>query len=113
MKALFPLLLCLAALSPAPAGQDANRHLHVTRADPYYPSLKLARFITPQWIGEPGVEAVVIIAIDDLRQPEKYESYLRPILERLKRIDGRAPASVFCNELTPTDPQFQTWLAEG
>src|SRR5690606_7825748 len=63
--------------------------------------------------GEEGVDAVVIIAVDDLKEPSKYEAYLRPILERLKRIDGRAPASIMCNELDPSNPQFESWLKEG
>ena len=59
---------------------------------PFRVGLETPALTTPQWVGEKGVEAVVILSIDDLRTPEKYESYLRPILNRLKQIDGRAPA---------------------
>jgi hypothetical protein len=34
-------------------------------------------------------------------------------LERLKKIDGRAPVSIFCNGLDPQTSQLQSWLAEG
>ena len=64
-------------------------------------------------MGEPGVEAVVILAIDDMRDPQKYETFLRPILDRLKQIDGRAPVSIFCNQLDSQNPQLQAWLKEG
>ncbi len=59
------------------------------------------------------MEAVVILSIDDLRETGKYEAFLRPILERLKRIDGRAPLSIFTLGVDPLDPHLQTWLAEG
>ena len=91
----------------------ANRFTYLEASDPFYPDLSLPRFITPQWVGEKGVDAVVIISIDDLRETAKYEAYLRPILERLKQIDGRAPVSILCNQAPVDDPQFQTWLKEG
>src|SRR5207248_564341 len=39
--------------------------------------------------------------------------FLRPILNRLKQIDGRAPVSIFCNRLDAQNPQLQAWLNEG
>ncbi|MDA7524288.1 FG-GAP-like repeat-containing protein [Verrucomicrobia bacterium] len=81
--------------------------------NPFYVNQSFPKLTTPQWIGEEGVEAVIILAIDDLRTPEKFEFYLRPILERLKQIDGRAPVSIYCNALQPDHLQFQTWLNEG
>lgn len=81
--------------------------------DPYYVGLDYPKLITPQWVGEEGVEAVVVLAIDDMRDPAKYEAYLRPILERLKQIDGRAPVSIMTNSVDPKDPQVQTWVKEG
>ena len=60
-----------------------------TTVNPYYPHRDFPKLITPQWVGEPGVEAVVVLAIDDMRDPARYEAYLRPILNRLKAIDGR------------------------
>src|SRR5207247_4017270 len=81
--------------------------------DPDYPHAKVPKLITPQWIGEPGVDAVVILAIDDMRDPKRYEVFLRPILRRLQQIDGRAPVSIMTNQVDPKDPQLQTWLKEG
>ena len=83
-------LLVAACLAPPGIAADANRLTYLDAADPYYASLELPALTTPQWVGEPGVEAVVVLAIDDMRGHEKWEAYLRPILERLKKIDGRA-----------------------
>ena len=81
--------------------------------DPYAVGLHTAKLTTPQWVGEPDVDAVVILSIDDMRDTAKYEAFLRPILERLKRIDGKAPLSIFTNSIDPNDPTLQTWLQEG
>ncbi len=56
---------------------------------------------------------MVVLAIDDMREPAKYEKFLRPILQRLKRIDGRAPVSIMTNQIDPKDGQLQAWLKEG
>lgn len=112
MKTFLPLIALFVTAALA-AGSDANRLTYLDSDDPFYPHLGMARLTTPQWIGEDGVEAAVIISIDDLRETKKYEDYLRPILDRLKQIDGRAPASIFSNKLQPDDPQFQTWMKEG
>ncbi len=97
------------------AGQEAKRSDSATvdDADPYYPHRDFPKLTTPMWVGEPGVEAVVVLAIDDMRNTPGYERYLRPILNRLKAIDGRAPLSIMTNQVSPKDPQLQTWLAEG
>ncbi len=71
------------------------------------------KLTTPQWIGEPGVEAAVILAVDDMNDPAKWERFLRPILNRLKQIDGRAPVSIMTVSIKPEDPQLQSWLKEG
>src|SRR3712207_681746 len=99
----------LAALAPADAQgpkqpADANRLAYLDQVDLYYPHRDFARLTTPQWVGEPGVDAVVILAIDDLRDPKRYETFLRPVLRRLHRIDGRAPVSIMCCSLKPEDP---------
>ena len=88
----------------SPTGED----------DPYRVYVTSPRLATPQWVGEPGVEAVVVLAIDDLgKETGKYESYLRPILDRLKKIDGRAPVSIMACRVDPQAEQLQRWLAEG
>ena len=90
-----------------------QRYIYLTDRNPYYVNQGFARLITPQWIGEADVDAVVILSIDDMRDPNTYENYLRPILDRLHEIEGRAPVSIFTNSVNPKDPQLQTWIKEG
>ncbi|MGI9457584.1 MAG: DUF7133 domain-containing protein, partial [Aeoliella sp.] len=95
-------------------GADANRLTYLDAfCDPYWPGLDMPKLITPQWVGEEGVECVVTIGIDDMRDPAPYEAFLRPILERLKEIDGRAPVSIMTNSIDPDHPQLARWLEEG
>jgi putative membrane-bound dehydrogenase-like protein len=103
----------LACLAPATAWADGNRLTYLDSTDPYYASRDLPVLATPQWVGEPGVEAVVVLAIDDMRSHEKWEAFLRPILERLKQIEGRAPLSIMTNQIKQDEPHLQRWLAEG
>lgn len=110
MKLLPYLLLLLGAHALA---ADANRLTYLDDPSPFWPGPKTPKFTTPQWVGEKGVDAVVILAIDDMRDPAKYEAFLRPILNRLKAIDGRAALSIMTNTVKPDDPQLQAWLAEG
>lgn len=77
------------------------------------PGLETPRLMTNQWVGESGVDCVITLAIDDMRDPARYEAYLRPILQRLKQIDGRAPVSIMSCQVKPEDPQLQQWLQEG
>ncbi|MEP6671165.1 MAG: PVC-type heme-binding CxxCH protein [Chthoniobacter sp.] len=122
-------LLTLFALASSALAVDGNRLTYLDDDSPFWPTAQSPKFTTPQWIGEPGVDAVVILAIDDMRNapntPEgkpgtaKYETFLRPILDRLKKIDpahggdGRAPLSIMTNTVTPDDPQLAAWLREG
>jgi len=94
-------------------GPDDSRLARLERVDPYYPRRDSPRLVTPRWVGEPGVEAVAVLAIDDMRDPARYEAYLRPILNRLKAIDGRAPLSIMTNQVDPKDQRLQGWLEEG
>jgi putative membrane-bound dehydrogenase-like protein len=100
-------------LHASAAHSHGNRLNYIDQTDPFHVGVHFPRLTTPQWVGEPGVDAVITMGIDDLRQSERYEAFLRPILERLKAIDGRAPLSIFCNALDPRDPRFQQWLSEG
>jgi len=102
------VLLVLVAAVPVPADDDYRRDFN-----PYYPHRTYAKLITPQWVGEDGVECVVVLAIDDMRGHEKWEKFLRPILERLKKIDGRAPVSIMTCDIDPKQEHLQTWLKEG
>ena len=103
------LLMCVAAQALA---KDRVAYLDHP-CDPYYVGLDFPKLTTPQWVGEQGVEAVVILSIDDMRDSQKYEDFLRPLLNRLKQIDGRAPLSVFTNSIDPHDRQVQRWIDEG
>ncbi|NOX56743.1 MAG: polysaccharide deacetylase family protein [Planctomycetes bacterium] len=106
----WALLFCVSIWS----ADGANRFVALDAPpDPYWVNRATAKLITPQWIGEKGVEAVIVLAIDDLREPPKYEAFLRPILRRLKQIDGRAGLSIMTVRIDPADPQLQKWLQEG
>jgi putative membrane-bound dehydrogenase-like protein len=92
---------------------DGNSLEYLHENNPWYPHTNFPKLTTPQWVGEDGVDAVVVLAIDDMRDTTKYEEYLRPILQRLKQIDGRAPVSIMTCNVKPDDPQLQTWIDEG
>jgi putative membrane-bound dehydrogenase-like protein len=107
------LLAFLVTLGATARAADANRLTYLDESDPYYVSRTFPKLITPQWVGEEGVEAVVILAIDDMRGHQKWEAFLRPILQRLKKIDGRAPVSIMTCQIDPQEPHLQAWLKEG
>ena len=92
---------------------SANALTYLDSSDPFYVNQSFPKLTTPQWVGEPGVDAVVILAVDDMTDSGKYETFLRPILNRLKQIDGRAPVSIMTRSITNNDPLVQTWLKEG
>ncbi len=108
-------LLMVAIFCSVANGSDVgNRIVHLNEyANPYYAGLQTAKLTTPQWVGDEGVEAVIVLAIDDLGDPAKYEAYLRPILERLQQIDGRSPVSLMTKTVDPDSTQIQAWLREG
>ncbi len=120
LRFLLTALLVLALSSTVAAAAnldrpgDGNRLAYLDEfCDPYYAGLHTARFVTPQWVGEPGVDAVVVLSIDDLMDSKLYERFLRPIFQRLKTIDGRAPVSIMTKHVDPQDPLVEKWLAEG
>lgn len=89
------VVLPLAGQTPS---TNANRFTHLDEfSDPFYVGSHFPKLVTPQWVGEDGVEVVVTLGIDDMSGHQNYERYLRPILDRLKVIDGRAPVSIFSN----------------
>lgn len=111
---LTGLWLILLAFPGAPLPAEGNRLAYLDEyCNPYYPGLGTARLVTPQWIGEEGVEAVIVLSIDDLVDTVKYEEFLRPILDRLKKIDGRAPLSLMTMHVDMADPLVKRWLDEG
>ena len=107
-------LFFLVPLSTSGIGGDGNRLVYLD--DPsnlYYVHQTFPRLVTPQWVGEEGVKGVVTLGIDDMRDPASYERYLRPILNRLIKIDGRAPVSILTNSVDPQHPQLASWIKEG
>ena len=60
----------LLVTAPTPGADPGNRLSYLDEfCDPYYAGLDTAKLVTPQWIGEPDVEAVVVLSIDDMRDP--------------------------------------------
>jgi len=107
------LLLTMLGCAAAAAG-DGNRMAVLDEyCSPYWPAMQSARLTTPQWVGQPGVEAAVVLSVDDVDDLPRYEAFLRPIFDRLKKIDGRAPVSLMARKVEPGDPQLQAWMSEG
>lgn len=106
-----------------------SRFSYLAEDDPYYPHGDFPKFTVPAWIGEPDVEAVIVFSIDDMcrpfpkarpkglptyaRQPKVYFDFLKPIADRLIKIDGRSPISVFSLQLDPADKIVQQMLRMG
>lgn len=113
MLRIVAVLMATGLSATLVTADEIDRHASVDASNPWYPDKDFPKLITPQWVGEDGVECVVVLAIDDMRDTAKYEQYLRPILTRLKQIDGRAPISIMTCSVKPQDPQLQSWLEEG
>ena len=109
----FCVVQSIVLISTSLSAGDADRLADLDECNPWYPDQNFPKLMTPQWVDEDGVEAVVVLAIDDMRDTALYEQYLRPILNRLKQIDGRAPVSIMTCNVKPDDPQLQSWLEEG
>ena len=109
------LLLALVHLAPAGPATSGNRLTHLDEPNnPWQFDLGSPRLTTPQWIGEKGVEAVIVLAIDDMSgDGQHFRDYLTPIIERLKVIDGRGPVSITCNRPNPEHPNMQWLLNQG
>lgn len=106
--------LALLLFDHSASAQDGNRLTYLDEfCDPYYVDQEFPKLITPQWVGEEGIDAVVILSIDDMRDPAKYEAFLRPIFERVKEIHGSAGVSIMTNWVDPEDPLLEQWLTEG
>lgn len=107
----FVLVSCLLTTTTVIAA-DGNRFAYLDELDPYYPHRNFPKLVTPQWVGEPGVDAVVILAIDDMRGHAKWEAYLRPILDRLKLHYGSSPVSIMTCQVDPNEAHLQKWLKD-
>jgi hypothetical protein len=120
------LLLALLSASAFAVEKSGSRFAYLDERDPYYPGLGSAKLTTPMWVGEDGVEAVVQLSIDDMgrlepafrlmsyaKSPQFYYQFLQQAIERLRRIDGRAPISIYTLQAQADDPWFQRMLKEG
>lgn len=112
-RRVFASLGCLAAVVSAAVAADANRLTYLDGADPFHVGVNFPKLTTPQWVGDTNVDVVVTLGIDDMSQAARYEEFLRPILDQLHAVEGRAPVSIFSNGLTPDDPHLAGWLEEG
>ena len=107
-------LACLFVTTVLSAADAGNRLAYLDDpVNPYYVNLDMPKLVTPQWVGEDGVQAVIVLAVDDMSEVKRYEEFLRPILNRLKAIDGRAPVSIMTKNVDPLSPQLAPWLKEG
>ncbi|MDB5347970.1 MAG: putative rane-bound dehydrogenase [Schlesneria sp.] len=109
---LIGLIVAFAVVIEASA-EEGNPLSYLTSNEVWFPHREFPKLTTPQWVGDPEVDCVVTLAIDDMRDTAKYEAFLRPILQRLKQIDGRAPVSIMTCQVKPEDQQLQEWLKEG
>src|SRR5437867_1736930 len=90
-----------------------NRLTYLDDRSPFYVGADFPRLTTPMWFGEDGVDAVIILSIDDMQDTAKYQTFLEPIVNRLREIEGRSPLSIFTNSVNPSDPQLEAWLKQG
>lgn len=113
-KFLVLVLIASSLVVAADTKPDGNRFGYLDYGfDLHYPHKDFPKLTTPQWVGEKGVEAVVVLSVNEMRETAKYETYLRPVLDRMKQIDGRAPVSIMASSVKVDDPQLQNWLREG
>ena len=112
LSGIYPMtyvLLVLASLSwtvsvASGAEASANRLSYLDAPiDPYYVGLHFPRLVTPQWVGDTQVDAVVVLAIDDMRDTAHYEAFLRPILDQLEQHQGAEVAIVEHGSLERSD----------
>ncbi len=96
------------------AGGLRDRLVHLDSNDPYYVHRGFPKLTTPQWVGERGVDAVVVLAIDDMTDnTARYAAFLKPIVDRLRAIDGRGAVSVMTCHADPRDPLIQRLIEQG
>jgi len=105
------------------APPDGSRFVYLDERDPYYPQAGSPKLTTPMWVGEPGVDAVILLSVDDMGRPaaqsrsdvspEEFERFLTPLIQRLQRIDGRAPIAIMTCQTHPNSPTVQRLLELG
>jgi hypothetical protein len=108
------VLMALAAWPEVAWATDAGNRLTYldSKWDILYPNLELPKLTTPQWIGEQGVDAAVLLRCDDLSN-SGFEVWLRPVLDHLIDLYGHAPVTIACNSPNPGDSYLQVLLNDG
>ncbi|MGI9456606.1 MAG: PVC-type heme-binding CxxCH protein, partial [Aeoliella sp.] len=97
----------------APAGV-ANRLNYLDDfCEPFYPQRELAKLTTPQWIGQSGVEAVVILTIEGSANDAALRAALAPIVDRLKTIDEGVPLTIFTESPPKVRTEWEAWCEAG
>jgi hypothetical protein len=90
-----------ATLTSGAGESSGNRFAYLDESDPYYPDGNFPKLITPMWVGEPEVEGVICLTIDDMcrvfpdgerpkgvttyaRRPKVYYEFLKTVNDRLQ-----------------------------
>ena len=123
----FPTILlivvCLICQAIRAEEQVGSRFAYLDELNPYYPHGSFPKLTTPMWIGEEGVDAVILLSIDDMGgpsfrprfdvSPEAFSRFLEPMVERLKKIDGRAPLAIMTCQTPPKNSTLPRFLKDG
>ena len=114
-RRLFLVFAVFSCTGPSAVVADGNRLAHLDEPNnPWQFERGSAKLVTPQWIGEEGVEAVLVLAIDDMSgDGQGFRNYLSPIIARLQQIDGRGPVSITCMRPKVNHPNMQWFLEQG
>lgn len=120
---ILSLVICLMCRAVMSAETVGSRFSYLDELNPYYPHPDFPKLTTPMWVGEEGVDAVILLSIDDMGgppfrprydvSPEAFGRFLAPLVERLKKIDGRAPVAIMTCQTRPANPALQQFLKDG
>lgn len=120
---VLSVAFCLADDQLTAEESVGSRFTYLDELDPYYPNPDFPKLTTPMWVGEEGVDAVILLSVDDMGgppfrprydvSPEAFQRFLTPLIQRLKKIDGRAPIAVMTCQAPPNSPTVQQLLKLG
>jgi hypothetical protein len=105
--------LALVCWANAVWAADANRLVELDGETSSTGRTVRPRLTTPQWVGEEGVDCVVLLGLEAEGTLAEWQPVVRPVVERLKQIEGRAPLSLFARDVDPGEPPLRTWLLDG
>ncbi len=111
--AFWLALVCSAGSIDAVWAGDANRLVELDGETSWTGRPGEPKLITPQWVGEAGIECVVLLGVEADGVLAEWEPVVRPIVERLKQINGRAPLSLFARDVEPGAQPLRAWLSDG